>query len=179
MLNKYTICSLLFLCSNSDYESEFTRIRSYIDLAPPKLWVLRRCSRNFDPIFDPIIIAKCNQWGFLRLRITVGRVGDRKNVYYKMYLGSITLMKTYPALFAAIGGRDGMDAGGVHQMTCAIYRTRQPLLVALVVWDVGLIFSLQYIYVSVARMFWSLKGRSPLSICRRRWESVDGSGWHC
>jgi hypothetical protein len=34
-------------------------------------------------------------------------------------------MKTYPALFAAIGGRDGMDAGGVHQMTCAIYRTHQ------------------------------------------------------
>ena len=81
--------------------------------------------------------------------------------------------------FRGYRGRDGMDAGGVHQMTCAIYRTRQPLLVALVVWDVGLIFSLQYIYVSVARMFWSLKGRSPLSICRRRRESVDGSGWHC
>ena len=44
-----------------------------------------------------------------------------------MYLGSITLMKTYPALFAAIGGRDGMDAGRVHQMICAIYRTCQPL----------------------------------------------------
>jgi hypothetical protein len=64
-------------------------------------------------------------------------------------------MKTYPALLAAIGGRDGMDAGGVHQMMCAIYRTH---LVTLVVWDVGLIFSLQYIYVSVARMFWSMKG---------------------
>jgi hypothetical protein len=49
-----------------------------------------------------------------------------KKVYYKMYLGSITLMKTYTALFAAIGGRDGMDAGGVHQMMCAIYGTHQP-----------------------------------------------------
>jgi hypothetical protein len=57
-----------------------------------------------------------------------------------MYLGSITLMGTYTALFAAIGGRDGMDAGGVHQMMCAIYRTRQPhqALVALV--------GLQYLY---------------------------------
>jgi len=69
-----------------------------------------------------------------------------------MYLGSITLMKTYPALFTAIGGRDGMDAGGAHWMTCAIYRTNQrwALGVALVVWDIVLIFSLQYIYVSVA-----------------------------
>ena len=36
-------------------------------------------------------------------------------------------MKTYPALFMAIGGRDEMDAGRVHQMMCAIYRTCQPL----------------------------------------------------
>ena len=35
-------------------------------------------------------------------------------------------MKTYPALFTAIGGQDGMDVGGVYQMTCAIYRTQQP-----------------------------------------------------
>ena len=90
------------------------RIRSYINLALLILCFLTWCSRNFDPIFDPIIIAKCSQWGFLRLKITIGRVGDGKKVCYKMYLGSITLMKTYPALFAAIGGRDGMDAGGVH-----------------------------------------------------------------
>jgi hypothetical protein len=38
----------------------------------------------------------------------------------KQYLGSITLIKTYPALFSAIGGRDGMDANGAHWMTCAI-----------------------------------------------------------
>jgi hypothetical protein len=113
-----------------DYESEFTRIRSYIVLSLRKIWpkngLLTGCSRNFDPIFDLIIIAKCSQWGFLRLRITVGRIGDGKKVYYKMYLEFITLMKTYTALFAAIGGRDGMDAGGVHQMTCAIYGTHQP-----------------------------------------------------
>jgi hypothetical protein len=86
------------------YESEFTRIHSYINLALPILCFLTRCSRNFDPIFDLIIIAKCSQWGFLRLRITVGHIGDGKNVYYKMYLGSITLMKTYAALFMAIWG---------------------------------------------------------------------------
>jgi hypothetical protein len=51
-----------------------------------KKWLLMGCSRNFDPIFDPIIIAKCSQWGFLRLRITVGRVGNGNFVYYKMYL---------------------------------------------------------------------------------------------
>ena len=114
----------------SVYESEFTRIRSYIVLSPRKIWpkngLLTGCSRNFDPVIDPIIIAKCSQWGFLRLRITVGRVGDGKKVYYKMYLGSITLMKTYTALFAAIGGRDGMDASGAQWMMCAINSTRHP-----------------------------------------------------
>ena len=61
-------------------------------------------------------------------------------------------MKMYPAFFAAIGGQDGMDAGGAHWMMCAIYRTNQrwALGVAFVVWDIVLIFSLQYIYVSVA-----------------------------
>jgi hypothetical protein len=103
--------------------SNMLRVRVYEDSflyrpGPPKLWFLRRCSRNFDPIFDPIIIAKCSQGGFLRLRITVGRIGDGKIVYYKMYLGSITLMKTYPALFVAIGGRDGMDAGGTSDDVC-------------------------------------------------------------
>jgi hypothetical protein len=44
-----------------------------------------------------------------------------------MYLGSIILIKTYSALFTAIGGRDGMDAGGTHWMTCSINRTRQAL----------------------------------------------------
>jgi hypothetical protein len=104
------IPGLVFLAFNYQITSlTERRIRPYIILAPQK---------NLQNSF---------LWGFLRLRITVGHVGDGKNVYYKMYLGSITLMKTYPALFAAIGGRDGMDAGGVHQMTCAIYRTCQPL----------------------------------------------------
>jgi hypothetical protein len=34
-----------------------------------------------------------------------------------MYLGFIILLNTYSALFAAIGARDGMDAGGTHWMT--------------------------------------------------------------
>jgi hypothetical protein len=62
-------------------------------------------------------------------------------------------MKTYPALFAAIGGRDGMDAGGAHWMTCAIYRTclgARGCIVHWVIGHIGLILSLQYIYVSVA-----------------------------
>ena len=41
----------------------------------------------------------------------------------KMYWVSITLIKTYTALFAAIGGWDGMDAGGAHWMTCFINRS--------------------------------------------------------
>ena len=67
-----------------------------------------------------------------------------------MYLGSITLMKTYTALFAAIGGRDGMDAGGVHQMTCAIYRTRQPFdfIMLGLLGTLEMIFLLKNIYIS-------------------------------
>jgi hypothetical protein len=56
-------------------------------------------------------------WGRL------GGVLDGVNMYFR----SIILMKTHSALFAAIGGRDGMDADGTHWMTCSIYRTRQAL----------------------------------------------------
>ena len=35
----------------------------------------------------------------------------------KLYLELITLIQTYSTLFIAIGGRDGMDAGGTHWMT--------------------------------------------------------------
>jgi hypothetical protein len=56
-------------------------------------------------------------WGRL------GAVLDRVNTY----LGSIILIKTYSALLIAIGRRDGMDAGGIHWMTCSIYRTCQAL----------------------------------------------------
>jgi hypothetical protein len=52
----------------------------------------------------------------------LGAVSDGK----KMYLVSITLTKTYTALFAAIGARDGMDAGGAHWMTSSINRSHQP-----------------------------------------------------
>jgi len=53
-----------------NYESEFTRIRSYIALAPQnQKHLLTRCSTNFDPIFDPITIAKCSQM------VTVGHIG--------------------------------------------------------------------------------------------------------
>ena len=42
----------------------------------------------------------------------------------KTYLGSSIIIKIYPALSLAIGGRDGMDGGGGHWMTCSIIRTR-------------------------------------------------------
>jgi hypothetical protein len=53
----------------------------------------------------------------------LGAVLDQVNTY----LGSIILIKTYSALFIAIGRRDGMDAGGIHWMTCSINRTWQAL----------------------------------------------------
>ena len=40
-----------------------------------------------------------------------------------LYLGLITLINTYLALFAAIGGQDGVDAGRTHWMTHSNYRT--------------------------------------------------------
>jgi hypothetical protein len=67
-----------------------------------------------------------------------------------MYLGTIKLMKTYPVLFAAIGGRDidGMDVGGAHQMTSAIYRTPLGTPGSFSLFGtLGLFFLLQYIYM--------------------------------
>ena len=42
----------------------------------------------------------------------------------KTYLGSSILINVYPALSAAIGGRDGMDCSGALWMTCSNYSTR-------------------------------------------------------
>jgi hypothetical protein len=42
----------------------------------------------------------------------------------KTYLGSSIIIKIYPALSLAIGGRDRMDGGGGHWMTHSNYRTR-------------------------------------------------------
>jgi hypothetical protein len=44
----------------------------------------------------------------------------------KMYSGSSIIIKIYPALSLAIGGRDGMDGGGGHWMTCSINSTPHP-----------------------------------------------------
>ena len=43
----------------------------------------------------------------------------------KTYSGSGIIIKIYPALSLAIGGRDGMDCGGGHWMTCSNYRTHR------------------------------------------------------
>jgi hypothetical protein len=42
----------------------------------------------------------------------------------KTYSGSGIIIKIYPALSLAIGGRDRVDAGGGHWMMCSNYRTR-------------------------------------------------------
>jgi hypothetical protein len=42
----------------------------------------------------------------------------------KTYSGSSIIIKIYPTLSLAIGGRDGMDGGGGHWMTRSNYRTR-------------------------------------------------------
>ena len=41
----------------------------------------------------------------------------------KIHLGSSILMKIYPVLSLAIGGRDGVDGSGGHWMTHSNYRT--------------------------------------------------------
>ena len=41
----------------------------------------------------------------------------------KTYVGSIIIINFYPTLSLAIGGWDGMDAGGGHWMTHSNYRT--------------------------------------------------------
>jgi hypothetical protein len=62
----------------------------------------------------------------------------------KLYSAPIIIIKIYPALFAAIGGRDGMDCSRRLWMTCSIYRIRHPsrrLGIVLVVGDIGLLLS--------------------------------------
>ena len=55
----------------------------------------------------------------------------------KTYLGSSIILKIYPAVSLAIGGRDGMDGRRRIWMTCSINRTRQSLGIVLVIGDVG------------------------------------------
>jgi len=45
----------------------------------------------------------------------------------KTYLESSIIIKIYPALSLAIGGRDGVDGSGGHWMTHSNYRTRHQL----------------------------------------------------
>ena len=49
----------------------------------------------------------------------------------KTYSGSTLIIKIYPALSLAIGGRDGMDGGGAHWMTHSNYSTRHQSLALL------------------------------------------------
>ena len=58
----------------------------------------------------------------------------------KTYSGSSILIKIYPALSLAIGGRDGMDGGGGHWMTSSNYRTRHQSWLSGCFLTVGLIW---------------------------------------
>jgi hypothetical protein len=58
----------------------------------------------------------------------------------KMYSGSSIIIKIYPALSLAIGGRDGMDGGGGHWMTHSNYRTRHQTWLSRRFLAVGLIW---------------------------------------
>jgi len=58
----------------------------------------------------------------------------------KMDSGSGIIIKIYPALSPAIGGRDGMDCGGGHWMTCSIIRTCHQLWLSRRFLTVGLIW---------------------------------------
>jgi len=54
--------------------------------------------------------------------------------------GSSIIIMIDPALSPAIGGRDGMDCGGGHWMTCSNYRTRHQSWLAGRFLTVGLIW---------------------------------------
>jgi hypothetical protein len=61
-----------------------------------------------------------------------------------LYTVSIIIIKIYPALSAAVGGRDGMDRSRRLWMTCSIYGTRhqsQRFVLVLAIGDVGPFFS--------------------------------------
>ena len=62
----------------------------------------------------------------------------------KLHLKPIIILKIYPALFAAIGGRDGMDCSRRLWMTYSINRTHyqtRHLGIVFVIGDVGLFFA--------------------------------------
>jgi hypothetical protein len=46
-----------------------------------------------------------------------------------MYLGCSIIIIIYPILSLSIGGRDGVDGGGVHWMMHSIYRAHHLALV--------------------------------------------------
>jgi hypothetical protein len=58
----------------------------------------------------------------------------------KTYLGSWMIINIYPTLSAAIGGQDGVDAGGALWMTCSNYRTCHLLWLSGCFLAVGLIW---------------------------------------
>ena len=57
-----------------------------------------------------------------------------------IYLGSRIIIKNYPALSAAIGGRDGMDAGRALWMTLPFWELPSKLMLGLLLGSMGSVF---------------------------------------
>ena len=92
----------------------------------------------------------------------------------KLQMECIIVVKIYPALSLAIGGRDGMDCRRLVWMTCSIYRTRHQS------WRSGVrprcwgrwayIFATSYVYLGSYSISMSIMA---FSVNQKRQEWVD------
>jgi hypothetical protein len=60
---------------------------------------------------------------------------------------SIIIIINYPVIFAAVGGREGMDCSRRVWMTCSINRIPHQSWHLRIIFVVGLFFSWKYIYI--------------------------------
>ena len=95
----------------------------------------------------------------------------------KLHLKSIIIIKIYPARFAAIGGRDGMDCSRYLWMMYSINRTRhqsQVLGDRLRHWGRWVVIFINiHIYISSYSISMYI---SPFPVPQKRREWVDGGG---
>ena len=95
----------------------------------------------------------------------------------KLHLKSIISIKIYPALFAAIGGRDGMDCSRYLWMMYSINRTHhqsQVLGDRLRRWGCWVVIFINiHIYISSYSISMYI---SPFPVPQKRREWVDGGG---
>ena len=95
----------------------------------------------------------------------------------KLRLKSIIIIKIYPGLYAAIGGRDGMDCSRRLWMTCSINRTRHQSVLGdrLRRWGHWVVFFINiHIYIcSYSISMYIL----PFPVPQKRRELVDGGSF--